>query len=207
MVVEEWAPRAPVELLQQQLKAIDAWNQARAMAAHAHRLHAESREQHLEASRRLEAMRHEQDALLARASSQMVQGAKLLASTEPRIVIAHRQEWFRDRVAARLAHQQVAVLASVDDGAEAIAASICDQPDLLIIEELMPSVTGLEVLGRVQEYSPGTKVAVQAVNVGTADRLLEAGAVLVCSRRIPPHVLADHLLACLLERRNGDTLL
>lgn len=207
MVIEEWAPRPPVELIQQQLKAIDAWNRARATTAHAHRLLAESREQHLEVSRRLEAMRHEHVALLARATAQMVQGADLLASTEPRIVVAHRQVWFRDRVAARLAHHQVAVLASVDDGAEATAATICDQPDLLIIEELMPSVTGLEVLRRVQEYSPGTKVAVQAVNVGTEDRLLEAGAILVCSRRIPPHVLADHLLACLLEQRSGDTLL
>jgi CheY-like chemotaxis protein len=207
MVVKSWAARPPAELFSEQLKAIDSWNTAREMTAHAHRLNAESREQRLEASRRLDALRREQDALIARATEQMIVGYELLRVSSPRIVVAHRQAWFRDRLRARFDEQDAAVLASVDDGAEAVAVTICDQPDLLVIEELLPSITGLEVLKRVRQYSPKTKVAVQMVTNASTDPLLEAGATLVASRRIAPAVMADELLQCLYQSRSGQLLM
>lgn len=206
MVTDSWAAKPPEDLLAAQLQAIDAWNRARETTAHGHQSHADSREQRLEAARRLDALKREQDALLRRAAEQMTHTQQLLRTARPRAVVAHRQAWFRERLETRFSYQDTDIVASVDDGAEAIAATICDQPDLLLIEELLPSVTGLEVLRRVREYASDTKVAVQTMNGASMGALLDAGATLVCSRRIPPHVMADQLLDCLFHRRSGARL-
>jgi CheY-like chemotaxis protein len=207
MLVESWTARPPAELFSEQLKAIDAWNKSRVLLARALASNAESREQHLEADRRLGALRREQDALIARATEQVTLGYQMLRVSTPRIVVAHRQAWFRDRLLTRFEEQAIEVLASVEDGAEAVAVSICDQPDLLIVEELLPSISGLEVLKRVHLFCPKTKVAVQMVTSGSVVPVLQAGATLVASRRIPPVTLADELLTCLYQCRSGQTLM
>ena len=202
-----WQPRPPVQLLADQLAAIATWNSCRLAAEVEARAHAESRDQRVEAARRVDALKREQDALIGRIHRQLVEGRSWSHTDRPRVVVAHRREWFRTKVERRLRAQGVEILASLDDGAEAVAATVCEQPDLLIVEELLPSVTGTEVLRRVQQYSPVTTVAVLTMSDTTMPELVEAGATVVCSRRIPPDDVVDELLACLREQRTGSCLL
>ena len=202
-----WQPRPPAQLLAEQLAAMTTWNSCRLAAEVEAIANAESRDQRVEAARRVDALKREQDALIERTHRQLAEGRPLPRTDRPRVVVAHRQQWFRAKLEQRLRSQGVEVLASVDDGAEAVAAVVCEQPDLLIVEELLPSVTGAEVLTRVQQYAPVTTVAVLTMNSTTMPELVEAGAAVVCSRRIPPDHVVDELLTCLREQRTGSCLL
>jgi CheY-like chemotaxis protein len=180
-----------------QLAALDAWHRVRRAAEQAEQAPQASREQRLDAARRHEARQREHDALLARAQEQLRDTSASLGSDQPRAVVAHRSDWFRGKVAARLHEQGVAVVGSVGDGAAAVAAVVLDQPDLLLVEELMPHLPAGEVLVRARQLAPLTVVGAQVQSPQAAPALLEAGARAVFSRRIPPAEVADALVTFL----------
>jgi two-component system response regulator RegX3 len=86
------------------------------------------------------------------------------------------------------------VLGVLDDGAAAVGWAVADQPDLLLLEEMLPTVPGREVVRRVREFSPSTVVAVQVGYADDVRPMLEAGAHLAVPRRVPPAELAATLL-------------
>jgi CheY-like chemotaxis protein len=182
-----WSPRDSVDLVVDQLGAIDRWNGSRRMAEQASELAARTREARLDHSRRMEVLRRQHDALLARTAQQLADSARVLRTTAPRrAVLVHRDEWFRGRVAAALVARGVDVVSELDNGADAVGCVVAEQPDLLLVEDRLPMLSGEQVLAEVRAYSPSTRCGAAVEHDGRGAALLSAGAAAVWSRRVPP---------------------
>jgi hypothetical protein len=93
---EPWSPRSPVELLADQLAAVDAWNAARRATERDLAESGSTREGGLDARRRLSAVRRETDALRARSEHALRTSGELLRTPgRPRALLVHRQQWLR----------------------------------------------------------------------------------------------------------------
>lgn len=79
------------------------------------------------------------------------------------------------------------VLASGTDGAEGVALAAAFRPDLVILDDDMPIMTGLEAIAQVREASPNSKVILYSasVNVDRADLAAILGADAVVSKLDP----------------------
>ena len=191
-------PRSQLELMTAQLAAIDAWNRAHRAAEDAAVSVSMTREMRLDLSRRLEARRREQEALLARTDHQLrSSGGVLAGGLATRAVLAHRNGWLRDAVATRLVQQGVEVVGVFEDGAETAGTAVVEQPDLVLVEDRLPTLSGLEVVRRVREYVPQAVVGAQVLDGDGIRAFVEAGAQAVFTRRIPPADIADQLVDCL----------
>lgn len=196
-----WHARSPLELVSDQLAGIESWNSSQAVAEQrrsAAATTALTREMRLDASRRLLARKQEQAAVIARAAKQLERSAELLRSVpRPRALVVHRNAWMREKVATRLQGHGVDVLDVLEDGAVAVGVLVVEQPDLLFVEDRLPTVSGFQLLAEAARYAPRTVTAVQVLDGSEVDRYLDAGARAVFTRRIPPQEVADQLVACL----------
>ena len=199
--MSECSPVAPVggrsqlDLLKAQLAAVDAWNDARRDAEAQAEVGAVSREMRLDLGRRLEARRREHLALVARAEQQLREtGGALSAAARRRAVLAHRNAWLRDSVAKRLEELGVCVVGAFGDGAEAAGTVVVEQPDLVLVEDRLPTVSGLELVQRIRAFSPRTVIGVQCLDEGGVPTFVRAGAEPVFTRRVPPTDIAEHLV-------------
>lgn len=197
-----WQARSDFELLRDQLSAIDAWHRARRRYEEQDSAPRQTREMRLDATRRLAARRREQEALLARADAAAPQYGG--AAGRPRAVIAHRSAWLRSTLTLRLAEHRVTVIASVDDGADASAAIVIEQPDLVFVEDLLPSLNGMEVIHRARQFAPRAVVGAHALAHPQTFALLDAGARAVFARRMPPADIADDLVGQLYDDQVYD---
>ena len=187
-----------VDLMRSQIDAIDAWHRARRVAEVAAQTALNTRESRLDLNRRMEARRREQQALLARAAEQLrSSGGVLSGRAKPRAVLAHRNPWLRDTVADRLRDEGIDVVGLFDDGADCAGTLVVEQPDLLLVEDRLPTLTGVEVVHRARQFAPRTVVGAQALDAGSVAALFDAGAQAVFTRRVPPADMVDQLLACL----------
>lgn len=186
--------RNELELLQDQLAGLAAWQRDRREreAEHPSAVAAVTREVRLDMRRRMAARRLEQAALVARSEQQMRESRRGLAAT--RAVIAHRSDWVRQGVKSALSMRGVQVVASLDNGAEALGVTVLEQPDLLLIDELLPSMTGLELVGEVALFAPRTVMGAQVESPASADRMLQAGVRVAFTRRSTHRQIADELL-------------
>lgn len=195
--------RSQLDLISAQLEAIDAWNRARRVTEAAAVSVALTRELRLDLSRRMEARRREQDALVARAEQSLRESGDLMAGwVRTRAVVAHRNDWFRDTVADRLTRLGVVVVGAFGDGADAAGTVVAEQPDLVLVEDRLPTLTGLDVVRRVRTFAPDAVVGAQCLDGSGIEALIEAGAQAVFTRRVPPDEIAHALLGCL--SRGGD---
>lgn len=192
------ASRTPLDLMTAQIAAIEAWNAARRASECATQAGGLTREMRLDLSRSGEARRREQEALVARADAQLRESGGLLGGGPGlRAVLAHRNAWLRDRVAQRLEERGVAVVGSFADGAEAAGTIVVEQPDLVLVEDRLPTLSGVEVVRRVRTFAPEAVVGAQCLDGDGVRPLVEAGAQAVFTRRIPPLDIADQLVECL----------
>ena len=190
--------RTQLDLMKAQLAAIDAWNKAQRSAEAAAESGTLTREMRLDLNRRMEARRREQQALLARADAQLRESGGVLSSTVvPRAVLAHRNAWLRDTVAKRLELRGITVVGEFEDGAEAVGTVVVEQPDLVLVEDRLPTLSGPEVVRRVRTFAPTAVVGAQCLDDAGMRELVEAGAQAVFTRRIPPADIADQLAQCL----------
>ena len=128
-------------------------------------------------------------ALVARSQRKVQQSNEALET--PRAILAYRQTWPARAVSDALTARGGAVVALLSDGAELVGATIAEQPEVVVTEELLPTLTGIEAVTQICEFAPTAFVAVQ-VDVAThAPAFLKAGARAVFSRRIPGPRLAD----------------
>lgn len=180
-------PRAVVELAQQQLRGIAAWTASRHEVERALEAGARGREAAADARRRLEGLRRQHRALVERADQQLRESVDLLRVTVPvRAVLAHRNAWFRDKVAACLAEHGIRVVCAVDDGADAVGVAVAEQPDLVLVEDALPTVRGEDVVRELSRLSPrSTLVGLVGYDDGIA-AMLDAGAAAAYVRRMPP---------------------
>ena len=182
------------ELLEDQLEGLSNWHRDRHRRMQAAEAAHDTREQRLDLRRRMEALRRAQAALLARADDSIEGSVELLRQAPARGLLAHRSEWMRHKLALGLEELGVAVVAELDNGADALGVTIFEQPDLLIVEDRLPSMTGLEVVRSVRELAPKTLVVAQVEDDRDGARMLDAGAEAVFDRRIPPQLVVEQVI-------------
>ena len=191
-------PRTELDILKAQVRAIDAWSRAHELSEAAAGATSMSRETRLDLSRGLAAGRREQAAIVARADAQLrLTGDVLHSSLALRAVVAHRNAWLAQKITALLAAREVHVVGTFDDGADAAGTVVAEQPDLVLVEDRLSTLTGADVVREVRTYSPMSVVGVQVLDSAGVPALVEAGADEVFPRQIPPADMVDRLLACL----------
>lgn len=187
--------RTQLDVVAEQLAAIEMFNRARAAAESAERAQARTREARMDAERRLEVLRRQHEAIVVQTDRQLRMSAGLLrTSVEPRIVIAHRNEWFTGKLEGLLTEQGVRVAARLDNGADAIGAALCEQPELVLVEDKLAMVPGEDVVREIRRYCPTTVIAAHVDYSDRVGSLLEAGASAVYTRQVPPSDVAEALL-------------
>ena len=97
-----------------------------------------------------------------------------------RIVLVEDNEVFRDALELLLGmREDVAVVASVGDGAAAVEAAKEYRPDVVLMDYRMPGLDGIQATALVLEQVPGVAVVALTASADAAEReaLVEAGAV------------------------------
>ena len=201
------AQRTELELLEDQLEGMRAWHRSfRERVAAEHPATGLTREMRLDANRRLEALRRAQQALIARADRGVRESVELLASRPARAVLVHRNEWLRNKHTIGLTEHGMSVVASVEDGADGLGTAVLEQPDLIVVEDRLPSVHGLELVQQARVFVPRAVIAAQVEDERSVAGMLDAGAQAVFSRRVPPALIAEQV-ADYLRRRTDTPLL
>jgi CheY-like chemotaxis protein len=62
----------------------------------------------------------------------------------------------------------------VDNGADAVGVVAAEQPDLLLVEDRLPMVSGEQVIAGVRTFSPNTLIAAQVAYSDRVGALLDA---------------------------------
>ena len=178
--------RSELDVLGQQLAAIDRFNQSLEMARAAAAV-ATSREMRMDMGRRMDVLRRQQEAVIAHAHEQLhATGGLLRATARQRVVLAHRNEWYLDRVSAGLRDRGVRVVARVNNGADAMGVALCEQPDVVLVEETLAMVPGEQVVRELRVLCPSARIVAQCAYGDRVGALLEAGASAAYARRVPP---------------------
>lgn len=186
---------SPLTLPARQLQAIDAFNRSLRLAEQAADAAARSRETRMDVARRMEVLRRQHTAVVSRAHEQLrATGELLRGSGGKRVVLAHRNEWFVDRVGSALAGRGIDVVARLDNGADAIGLTLCEQPELVLVEDTLAMVPGVEVVRELRRLCPQTWIVAQCAYGDRVAPLLEAGAAAVYTRRIPPADVAASMV-------------
>lgn len=190
-----WRPRSELELAAQQLRAVERFNRARRMREEAAAAAARSREMRMDAARSLDVLRHQHEAVVNRTHEHLRASGQLLRSVAGRrAVLAHRDDWLRRKVARTLEDHGVHVVASTDNGANAVGLIVAEQPDLVLVEDTLSMLAGLEVIRDVRRFSPSTVVTAKAAHGDRVGPLLDAGASAVFTRQVSPADVALSLL-------------
>lgn len=190
-----------LQLMLRQLRAIEAWTaDVPPVDATLTESTVVTRELRLDRARRRDARSRERAALIDRAQQQLVASGTMLRGCPPRFVLAHRNEWVRAQVRDRLCAAGLALVGEFADGADAAGTVVAEQPELLLVEDLLPTVPGIEVIARARDFAPGTVVGAQVQDSFGMAAAVAAGALAVFTRRIPPALIAEQLLSCLQDR-------
>jgi CheY-like chemotaxis protein len=189
--------RSYEELTRARRDAMTTWDRAlQTVEAAAERTRL-TREMRLDLNRRRAARQREHDAMLARSAQLRDAPAAASEPVPVRAVLAHRNAWVRERVAQRLAESGVAVVGVFEDGADAAGTAVAEHPDLVLVEDLLPTMPGLQVVRRVATFAPLALTGAHVTDDSGIEPFLAAGASAVFTRRVRPHDVADHLLSCL----------
>lgn len=202
-----WHLRSARELVLDQIDALEQWRRTRdpGRAAELADLPARpTREQRLDAQRRHSAREREGSALHACLDRQRRESRP--SPARPRAVLAHRQPWFLDRLTAALRQRGVDVVAVLDDGADALGTAIAEQPDLLLVEGLLPNLGGLELVRAASAGTRRTRLGVQVAHSEAVRSHLEAGADLVFTPSTRPLDVALRLLDLLPDPEPAGTV-
>ena len=187
--------RSDLELAEQQLAAIESFNRARHMREQAAAAAARSREMRMDAARSLDILRRQHDAVVSRAHEQLEASGQLLHSrAERRVVLAHRSDWLVRKVTRALEGRGVHVLAGTDNGAEAVGTAVAEQPDLVLVDDTLAMLSGVEVVREVRRFCPDAMVAAQIAHGYQVGQYLDAGATTVFTRRSAPADVVHSLL-------------
>ena len=191
-------PRSDLDLARQQLDAIDRWHEARRATQETAQRTTASREARMDLARRLDVIRAEHRAIVERTDAQLRSSVELLQRTTPRrAIVVHRNAWFIDKVAADLGLREIEVVARLSNGAEAVGAVVAEQPDLLLVEDSLPMMSGEDVVREVRTFAPSTRIGAQVAYDDRIAAMLEAGAHSAYTRRVPPADVAAALAALL----------
>ncbi len=185
------APRSDLDVLGQQLTAIDRFNEnlkvARAAVAN-------TREMRLDQARRMDVLRRQQQAVIARTREQLqATGGLLWVAARRSVVLAHRSQWYLDRVSVVLVERGIRVVARVENGADAIGVALCEQPDVVLVEDTLAMVPGEQVVRELRALCPSTRIVAQCAYGDRVGALLDAGAAAAYARCVPPADVAEEM--------------
>jgi len=95
-----------------------------------------------------------------------------------KVIIVDDNDLMRDVLRLFLEQLKHEVLAEASDGVSAIKAFTELRPEVVLLDLVMPGMTGLDVLAKVRELDPAAKVVIiTAVEQGAMDKtILEQGA-------------------------------
>lgn len=187
--------RSELQLAAQQADAIAAFTRAHRTAQQAREAAARSREMKLDNARAMEVLRRQHAALIARAHEHLrLTGTVLRSTCARRVVLAHRNEWFRGKLSRALQDGGLHVVAVLDNGADAVGVTVAEQPDLLLVEDTLAMVPGEAVVREVLRFCPDTVVAAQVAYSDGVGALKDAGAHEVFTRQVPAAEVAERLL-------------
>lgn len=96
-----------------------------------------------------------------------------------RVVLVEDNEVFREALELLLGMRgDIDVVASVGDGAAAVAAALEHRPDVVLVDYRMPAVDGLQATANLLTQVPGVAVVALTASAdeGQREALLEAGA-------------------------------
>ena len=148
----------------------------------------------MDLARRLDVVRAEHRAIVQRTDAHLRSSVELLQrSAGRRAIVVHRNRWFSDTVCADLALRSIVVVTTLTNGAEAVGATLAEQPDLLLVEDSLPMLSGEDVVREVRAFAPRTRIAAQVAHDDRIARMLEAGASTAYTRRVPPVDVAQGL--------------
>ncbi len=82
---------------------------------------------------------------------------------QPRVLVAEDDAAIRDVVALALEAEGY-VVTTARDGAEALDAALHDPPDLLLTDQAMPRLTGLELITRLRAVAPCRQLPVLLIS-------------------------------------------
>lgn len=185
-------------LLRRQLRGIDAWNTARCQRQRLLAVAGPSREARWDADRRLEVLDRAHQALVMRLDAALAADPWPLPSgTGRRAVLVHRQEWFVQKMTAALTGLGVTVVAVCDNGADAVGILVGEQPDLALVEESLPMLTGQQVVAEAVRFAPATMLVAQVRHGDRIGDFLDAGARTAVTRQVPPADVAQQMSALL----------
>ncbi len=105
-----------------------------------------------------------------------------------RILLADDHELLRDGLCALFMREpDVEVVGQARDGEEAVQRALVLQPDVVVMDVLMPVMNGVEATRRLKQVLPDTKVICLSGHPGTDQTraVLEAGAVQCVRKSIP----------------------
>lgn len=188
-----------------QLEAVEAWHQARRATEAAAERRTASREARMDLARRRDVLREQHRAIVARTEEQLARGVRLLPRQVPlRAVLVHRNAWFVGKLTAELAQRGIEVVGAPENGAEGTGVVVVEQPDLLLVEDTLPMVSGVEVARETRRFAPDAVAVAQVAYEERVPHLLEAGAQAAYTRRMPPGDVAQDLLGLLAVDRRVD---
>lgn len=172
--------------------AVQSWREAHAAELQGIDPALLTREQRMDLHRRAQVLERVEEVVASRPE----RGAGTVI-TGPRVVLAHRQEWFGAKLRAALEERGVEVLDLVVDGADAVGTAIVEQPDLVLIEAVLARMSGIEVLRDLQKFVPGTRCVAQVAHEDGVRTMIEAGAAAAWTRKASPAQVADDVVALL----------
>jgi CheY-like chemotaxis protein len=107
----------------------------------------------------------------------------------PRVVVAFREPTYA-RDLSELLSDDLFVAGVTTDGAEAVALAIVEQPDVMVIDQVLPTLRGLEAARQIRQYAPACRIILL-----TGDPDIEAAAnradVDVCCGLASPTAIID----------------
>ena len=191
-------PRPPADVISDQLRGIALWHDARRELELAHRNAAAgqplSREMRLDLDRQLDAIQRQHEAIVRSLDDHLGSSPRLpRTATGPRAVLVHRNEWFLGKLVEGLRSGGVDVIAQLENGADAVGIAVAEQPDLLLVEDKLPMISGSEVIRQLRRLAPNTLTAAHVVHEGAVADALAAGARAAFARRVPPAEVARDL--------------
>lgn len=163
-----------------------------------------SREARWDADRQRKALDRAHQALVAWLDEALhADPGPLCSTTRRRAILVHRQQWFLRQMTAALAEVGVCVVAALDNGADAVGSLVAEQPDLLLLEEPLPMMTGRQVVAEAARFAPATVLVAQVTHADQIGHLLDAGVRAAVTRQVPPADVAQQMRALLDARACG----
>lgn len=138
-------------------------------------------------------MLREQEVLDACLARQLEQDQGLHVRSAPRAVVAHRHAWTTSRLTAALTDAGIEVVAVLDNGADVVGTCLAESPDVVVLEDLLAMRSGPETAALVRRYAPATVVAGLVASERAVGAMLDAGAQVVMTRRVPAQDLVRAL--------------